>query len=582
MILRPYQQQALDALWNYISHADGNPALVLPTGAGKSPLMAAIARQAVEQWGGRVGVIAHVQELIEQNADKLRQFWPEAKAGIYSASLRRRDRFDPILFMQIQSVAKRAHIFGKFDLLLIDEAHRIPLKGEGMYRQFIADARKHNPRLRVVGLTATPYRLQGAAVPVCGPDHILTEIAYECRVGDLIRDGFLSPMTAKAGERPDLSGVHVRGGEYVETELSAAMLAPGLVRRTVSDLIHRAAGRKAGIVFCASVAHAEAVLDEMRAAGERAALVHGGTSKEGRRELIEHFQRGALRWMVNVNVLSEGFDAPHMDCVAMLRPTKSPGMYYQQVGRGFRLSPGKTDCLVLDYAGNTLEHGPVDAITVSKPKRKGEAGEVQTAPAKQCPKCDAVVAVSVRECVCGHQFVFESKPSHEDTPVDAPILSGPVPTITLPVSSVTYREHIGKSGKPTLRVIYHCGLRRISEYVCLSHAGFARQKACDWWKRRDPYCTLVPRTVGEGLLSNDCNPLPIPSSITITQPRTGYPEIIDYEFEANSKPALPANQDAENDVGRVGASKSLDSVRPVPGLQPPDWLLQAMGAKRAS
>ncbi len=126
--------------------------------------MAAIAQEAVQQWGGRVGVIAHVQELVEQNSAKLRALWPDAPVGIYAAGLRRRDRFDKILYMQIQSVAKRAHELGRFDLLLVDEAHRIPLKSEGLYTQFIDDCRRFNPNLRVVSPTATPYRLQGQAV----------------------------------------------------------------------------------------------------------------------------------------------------------------------------------------------------------------------------------------------------------------------------------------------------------------------------------------------------------------------------------------------------------------------------------
>lgn len=578
MILRPYQSAALDTLWAYLEASDGNPALVLPTGSGKSPLMAAIARQAVEQWGGRVGILAHVQELVSQNADKLRALWPDAPAGIYASGLKRRDRFDRILFMQIQSVAARAHQLGKFDLLLVDEAHRIPLKGEGMYRQFIDEARRFNPRLRVVGLTATPYRLQGAAVPVCGPEHILTEVAYEARVADLIREGFLSPLTARAGERPDLAGVHVRGGEYVEVELAAAMTAPGLVERTVADLLGRAAGRVAGIVFCVNVAHAEAVLAALRAAGERGALVHGGTPKGERAALIAQFQRGELRWMVNVNVLSEGFDAPHIDCVAMLRPTKSPGLYYQQVGRGFRLAPGKADCLVLDYAGNTLEHGPVDAITVRKPKRPGEAAKVETMPAKQCPKCDSVLAIGIRTCPdCGHEFTA-AKPEHDDRPADAPILSGPVPTVTLQVGAVEYAEHIGKSGVPTLRVTYRCGLRRISEYVCLQHGGFAREKACAWWLRRAPGTPLVPRTVEAALPIADA--LPRPLSITVTQPRSGYPEIIAHEFAPDaaregSGSGAPAPAAAPS---RGHADEhALRGVRPV---RAPDWLVRAVGERR--
>lgn len=498
MILRPYQQDALDALWRYLQHRDGNPALVLPTGAGKSPLMAAIAAEAVQNWQGRVGILAHVQELVAQNAAKVKALWPQAPMGIYAAGLKRRDRFDKILMMQIQSVAKRATALGHFDLLLVDEAHRIPLGSEGLYRRFIDDCRKINPALRVVGLTATPYRLQGQAVPVCGPDHILTEVAYEARVGDLIEQGYLSPLVSKAGERPDLAGVHMRGGEYIEQELAAAMLP--LVERTVADLLQRAQGRKAGIVFCVNVAHAKAVIAALCAHGELAALIHAGTPKKERAALIADFQAGAVRWMVNVNVLSEGFDAPHIDIVAMLRPTKSPGLYYQQCGRGFRLAPGKTDCLVLDYAGNVLEHGPVDAIKV-RPARGKTAASVETAQAKECPACSALLPIATRQCECGHLF-GNLDPSHLDRPIDAPILSSQRERVVnrYEVSSMKYERGAGRNGKPDhLRAIHMCGMRRFTDYVCLEHGGKARAEALRWWMVRADGGVVVPRTVGEAL-----------------------------------------------------------------------------------
>lgn len=528
MQLRPYQQLALDCLWAYLRAAEGNPALVLPTGAGKSPLMAAIASEAVQQWGGRVGILAHVQELVEQNAAKLRTYWPEAPMGIYAAGLRKRDRFAKILFMQIQSVAKRAHELGRFDILLVDEAHRIPLNGEGLYRDFIADCRKFNPSLRVIGLTATPYRLQGAAVPVCGAEHILTEIAFEARVGDLIADGYLSRLISKAGECPSLAAVHTRGGEYIDRELSAAMRADGLVERTVADLLSRSGGRRAGIVFCVDVAHAEAVLAELTAAGEAGALVHGGTPKAERARLIGQFQKGALRWMVNVNVLSEGFDAPHIDCVAMLRPTKSPGLYYQQVGRGFRLAEGKADCLVLDYAGNVLEHGPVDAIRVRAAK-PGKAATVETARAKECPACSAILAIGIRVCECGFAFT-SADPSHLDRPVDAPVLSTDRPRIvnTHAVHSVKYGRGIGKGGKPDhLRAIYQCGLRRFTDFVCLQHSGMARANAMRWWQERDRDGS-VPRTVEEALAR--AYELPMPGAITVDETEK-YPRVTAYSWD---------------------------------------------------
>ena len=521
--LRPYQQEALDTLWRYLAARDGNLALVLPTGAGKSPLMATIAQQAVQQWQGRVGILAHVQELLQQNADKLLQMWPEAPMGLYAAGLKRKDRFDKIVVMQIQSVATRAHSFGHFDLLLIDEAHRIPLNGEGRYLKFIEACRKINPRLRVVGLTATPYRLQGAAVPVCGPDYVLNEVAYEARIGDLIRDGFLCPLVSRAGERPELGSVRKNSdGEYVEGDLARVMLEDGLVDRTVADLLARSQGRCCGIVFCVNVAHAMDVAEALDARGESVCLLYQGSP--GRDDAIDGHKSGKYRWMVNVNIASEGYDNPIIDCVAMLRPTKSPGLYYQQVGRGFRLNPDKEDCLVLDYAGNVLEHGPVDAIRV-KPARAGKAAEVTTAAAKECPQCSALLAIALRQCPdCAYQFT-SGDPGHLDRPVDAPVLSSQRERVVnrYEVTGMKYERGPGKAGKPDhLRAIHQCGLLRFTEYVCLEHGGRARAEALRWWVARAG-AGNVPRTVGEALPL--AWQLPCPVAITVDE-TDKYPRVI--------------------------------------------------------
>lgn len=580
MILRPYQALARDAAWDYLRAREGNPALVLPTGAGKSPLMAALAREAVEAWNGRVAILAHSQELVAQNFAALGRLWPGAPAGVYAAGLGRRDRLDAIVSMQIQSVARRAAQLGHFDLLLIDEAHRIPLGGDGLYLKFIADARRINPALRVIGLTATPFRLQGRAVPVCGPGNVLNEIAYEARIGELIDGGFLSPLRSFAGERPDLSGVHVRGGEYVEAELAAAVDQADLVERTVADLCSRAADRRAWIVFCVNVAHAEHVAQALRAVGVAVGLVHAGTKAAERAAQLAAFQSGALRAMVNVNVLSEGFDAPHIDCVAMLRPTKSPGLYYQQVGRGFRMAPGKADCLVLDYAGNMLEHGPVDAIRVAQPRREGAVAKVEVGRAKECPACAAMLPIAARVCACGHSFA-SLDPAHLDRPIDAPVLASQRPRIVTrhAVTGIKYGTHAKPGKVPSLRVTYQCGLRSFREWVCLEHGGMAFQRALAWWTKRAGDGACVPRTSDAAV--EVAYSLPCPTAITVDETNK-YPEIVGYEWperlDARSEGA-GAGEPAR-DADRLGSGPDDDGVQDLRRV--PRWLLPALERTRAA
>jgi DNA repair protein RadD len=385
MILRPYQEAARRAVYDHLRALDDNPCVVIPTAGGKTPLLASICRDAVTLWGGRVLVLAHVKELLEQAADKLAAACPEVRFGVYSAGLKRRDTDGPVIIAGIQSVYKRACELDAFDLVLVDEAHLIPLEGDGMYRQFLADARKVNPRLRVVGFTATPFRLKTG--PICTPEGILNAICFEVGVRELIRDGFLSPLVSKAGKaRADTAGLGVRGGEFVPDEVEDLMDQAALVEAACAEVVEHARSRRAALIFASGVRHGEHVVRVLHEKhGVECGFVTGETAAGERSALLGRFRWGELKHLCNVNVLTTGFDAPNIDCVVLLRPTLSPGLYYQMVGRGFRLHPGKEDCLVLDFGGNVLRHGPVDQIRVQA--RKAGTGE---APAKECPECQVL------------------------------------------------------------------------------------------------------------------------------------------------------------------------------------------------
>ena len=180
--LRPTQLAAIAPI-----HAGTHCLLLAPTAGGKTPLMASVCKDAVGQWNGRVLILAHVKELLEQSADKLRTVCPEIEFGVYSAGLKRRDTRNPVIVAGIQSVYRRACELDAFDLVMVDEAHLIPTDGEGMYRQFLADARVINPAIRIVGFTATPFRLKTG--PICTADGFLNHVCFEVGVRELIRDG---------------------------------------------------------------------------------------------------------------------------------------------------------------------------------------------------------------------------------------------------------------------------------------------------------------------------------------------------------------------------------------------------------
>ena len=189
MILRLYQQEAIDAVYRHLRERDDNPCVVIPTGGGKTPVMATICCDAVSKWGGRVLILAHVKELLEQTAGTLSRIAPDLDVGVYSAGLKRRDTDHPVIVAGIQSVCQRACELDRFDLILVDECHLLPSDGEGMYRTFLANARIVNPRVRLIGLTATPYRLKTGML--CGPDNLLNDICYEVGIEELITQEYL-------------------------------------------------------------------------------------------------------------------------------------------------------------------------------------------------------------------------------------------------------------------------------------------------------------------------------------------------------------------------------------------------------
>ena len=493
MQLRPYQRHCVDAVYDHLRIRDDNPCAVVPTAGGKTPIMATICKDAVGHWNGRVLILAHVKELLEQTADKLRTVCPEVEFGIYSAGLKRRDTSHSVIVAGIQSVYKRACELDAFDLVLVDEAHLIPLEGEGMYRQFLADAKVINPELRIVGFTATPFRLKTG--PICTPEGFLNHICYEVGVRELIVGGYLCPLITKAGiNKADFERLHVRAGEFVADEMEALMDEDRLVEAACGETVGYTHDRRGVLIFATGVKHGEHIVRVLKEQhGIECGFVTGETPTRERDAILGRFRRGELKYLCNVNVLTTGFDAPHIDCVALVRPTMSPGLYYQMVGRGFRLHPDKQNCLVLDFGGNVMRHGPVDDITITTVDR----GDGQ-APAKECPECQAVIAAGFATCPqCGYEFPPPERRKHDAKASEAGILKGQVTTTQYRVDDVYYSVHTKRGASEdapkSMRVDYKVGWHQYkSEWICFEHEGYARQKAVAWWRRHSP--DPVPNT----------------------------------------------------------------------------------------
>lgn len=479
MTLRPYQQKTIEDLYQYLASHSGDPVVVLPTGSGKSIIIAELCRHATQTWPEtKILMLTHVKELIEQNYKALLRRWPNAPAGIYSAGLRRKELWNNITFGGIQSLRGKADQIGHVDLLLVDEAHLVSHKDEGGYRKLIEALRIINPPMRVIGLTATPYRL-GHGLITDGSalfDDILEPVTIE----SLVFSGFLSRPISKATEtKLSADGVHRRGGEYIESELQAAVDVDEKTQAIARDIIEAAEDRKAWLVFCAGVQHAYHMRDALESHGIRAETITGDTLMADRDRIIEEYKRGEIRALTNANVLTTGFDYPGIDLIALCRPTLSPGLYVQMVGRGMRIADGKENCLVLDFAGVVEQHGPITNVAIP---RKAGSGTEQMAPVKECPQCRGLVHASLRICEqCG--FEFPKPPPSEDLyrRTDAEVFENTI--LTLEVGYWVWSEHTGKkSGKNMIKITYYgtaLSDKSITEYLVVWHDGYAGQKARD-------------------------------------------------------------------------------------------------------
>ena len=535
--LRHYQRAALDSTYDYWADNGGDPLIVVPTGGGKSLIIASLKAELLAKYPTmRIASVTHVKELIEQNFLELIKFWPQAPAGIYSAGVGRRDARSKILFCGIQSTYKRAREIGRVDLLLVDEAHLIPPDATAMYGRFIRELREINPDMRIVGLTATHYRLQGGrnVFLTSGEDALFSKVVYEVPLTLLIDEGYLVPPVCKATEEKlDVSGVHLRGGEFIAGELAAAVDRADVTERAIAEVAAKGADRKSWLLFCASVEHCEHVAAAVRRQGKTCEVVTGTTPKGDRARIINAFKSGQVDALANMNVLTTGFNAPNVDLIAMLRPTKSTVLYVQMIGRGLRTAPGKINCLVLDFAGNVSRHGPVDMVRVQEHEDRAPGEAV----VKECPECGSLIFAGLRECPdCGHEFPPpEIKDKIAPKAANLPLLSREVvpPDWYAVTQKLTAERHTKFDAPDSLRIDYFCGLKNFKQWVCLEHTGFAQQKAYALWTNLGGEYP-IPKTVTEGL--SRIGELDTPSHIQV-RPNGKFFDIVGVKFEREKEDA---------------------------------------------
>lgn len=537
---RDYQEEGISGLFDFFqTHPEGNPLIAMPPGSGKTVVIAEFIRRALSLFPQtRILNIVHVKELIVQAHKKLIEMWPSAPAGIYSSGLNRRDLHLPIIFSGIGSIINQIDKLEHFDLVIIDEADMVSHKEETQYRKLFKALALINPAVRFIGLTGTPFRHQVGALTDGGVfTHLIVDYCSFEKFNSLIDRGYLCQLIPKQTTTElDVTEVHVRGGEFIESELQNAVDKESITRAAVSEAVRTAVNRNHWLVFTTGISHANNVRDMLLEFGVSAACVH--TNLEGgdkeRDSTIEDFKQGKIRAMVGVGVFGVGFDCPQVDCIIMLRPTMSARIHIQYLGRGLRIDPSKSSTLVLDFAGNTKRLGCINDVVIPRKKGKGKAG---MAPFKLCPICSTYNHTRAKVCVsCLHEFpeVFNGKSTASELELirrepKVKKIKPPTEIVIHDVSRVDFSLHKSRDPfKPqSLKATYYCGLQIFTEWMCFEHpAPYARYKAHETWRKLSGGST-VPVNSEEA--STRVGELHSPVQIKVAH-EGKYPSITAYSF----------------------------------------------------
>lgn len=526
MQLRPYQQDGLDAIWRYFQDGNtGNPLLAWPTGTGKSIVPAIFINSIMKLWPTqRFLLVTHVKELIAQNAEVLRNVWPEVPLGIYSAGLKQKEAALPVVYAGIQSAKNNPHLFSHRDIIFIDEAHLINQDDASMYLSFLSTMKLINPALKIIGMTATPFRMGQGMITDGG---IFTDIVHDlCSMDNfnkLVSEGYLSPLVPlRTKIELDVSNVGMAKGEFIQSQLQHAVDVAKVTYDGLRELVEAGHNRRSWLLFASGIEHAEHIAEMLQSFGIDCAAVHSKNSMEFNDKAITAFKNYELRSIVNYGKLTTGFNHPGIDLIGMFRPTMSVPLWVQMLGRGTRPEKGKQNCLVLDYARNTPRLGPINDPMI--PRKKGEAqGEV---PVKICDLCGVFNHIKNKTCTaCGNEFQFEIKITksaghHELIKSDLPIIE------TFNVDRVIYTKHQKLDKAPCLKVTYFTGIRSFNEWLFpQSMKGPGRHNFHTWWRQRT--AVPPPATVDEALMYTNTIRVPLRIDVWVNKAN---PEIMKAEF----------------------------------------------------
>lgn len=509
IIFRPYQRACMDAFYDYYQNGrGGNGIIVVPTAGGKSLIIGGLSTAICQKWPGqRIIILSHVQELIAQNYEKVLLCWKEAPAGIYSASLGAKQPDKDIVVGTIQSVYKKSNELGHRDLCFVDEAHLMQFGNMGMYGELIKKMLEINPLMKICGFTATDYRLDGGRLTE-GENAIFNDVIIEISIRHLLEEGYLTPPISKSSlVQADLDGVKTVAGEFNLKQMAARFDQKAFINAALNADMPFFHDRRSIALFCATLENAAHIAQGMRDRGIDSEVIDGDMPREDRDDVLERFRSGELRSLASVGVITTGTDIPNMDCIVLFRATKSPGLYQQIIGRGFRViyasgfdlnireerldaikNGSKPNFLTLDHGGNIERHG---AIThVEKPKKKDKNERIKTAAAKAriCEICRTAWPLDTLICgICGTALKITRDPTKglsieaSNSSIMGDAFMRGEEAKWFDVDDVRYMLHKKQeTGNISLKVIYYCGILQFNEFIVFKDHKHGEK----WWGQR--------------------------------------------------------------------------------------------------
>ena len=544
-----FQEAAIQSIFLYFKKKTGNPIVALPTGTGKSIVLTEFIRRALIKYPGtRILKLTHVKELIEQNFETLKKLWPNAPAGIYSSGLSKKQLGLPITFGGVQSIIKAdMHSLGRIDLLIIDECHLVSPKDSTTYQKIIAKLKAVNPYLKVIGFTATQYRL-GDGLLIDQEDGLFTDTCFDITHLEgfnwLLKNAYLSPLIPKKTQTQiDLTGVHKSGGDFKLNELQSAVDKEEITRNALLEMIEYGQDRDHWLIFSTGIEHAENISNMLNDFGLASTFIHSKLPDAERDKRLLDYKAGKFRAMVNNGILTTGFNFPSIDLIGVLRPTESASLWVQLLGRGTRpvFSPGydlstvegrkmaiqaspKKNCLVMDFANNTHRLGPINDPVI--PKKRGKGGNGM-APVKLCPQCATYNHASARFCIgCGEEFIAQVKIRSEAGTAELIRKEKEKPVHEIfKVDRVTYAKHIKHStGSESLKVSYFCGMRMFTEWIQINNPGSRSKRWLSIRLGNHP----IPTDIDDAM---ECLPFfRVPIYIKVEIVKNGYDNVLSYDF----------------------------------------------------